>query len=245
MARMAGWEFSVRSSCSAGPSAMSVARAHAQRGVRLREHARPPASRRGRDPCPRTANPDRERRAPVARDGPPGCVWSATLQAGALRPPTASSANPTKLAATGVWNMCKDARIWASRPHRPRRRPGPPEVPPVTADRRSQGLLDPVVQAARDELGAAGLPGDRILVLRAIWRDLITGFALAAERARPGLPPADHAVHGGGHRLPHRRGPGGAAGSIAVCGQSHRVRPGAARTAVAGPRRSPTGVSGC
>jgi len=44
-------------------------------------------------------------------------------------------------------------------------------------ERHSQGLLDPVVQAARDELGAAGLPGDQILVLRAIWRDLLTGFA--------------------------------------------------------------------
>lgn len=48
----------------------------------------------------------------------------------------------------------------------------------MAVDQRSQGLLDPVVQAARDELGARGLPGDRILVLRAIWRDLITGFAL-------------------------------------------------------------------
>ena len=44
----------------------------------------------------------------------------------------------------------------------------------MAVDQRSLGLLDPVVQAARDELGAGGLPGDRILVLRAIWRDLIT-----------------------------------------------------------------------
>jgi DNA-binding MarR family transcriptional regulator len=47
----------------------------------------------------------------------------------------------------------------------------------VTAEQRTEGLLDPVVQAAREELGAAGLPGDRILVLRAIWRDLIIGCA--------------------------------------------------------------------
>ncbi len=47
----------------------------------------------------------------------------------------------------------------------------------MAAEHRSKGLLDPVVQAARDELGSAGLPGDRILVLRAIWRDLIIGCA--------------------------------------------------------------------
>lgn len=46
----------------------------------------------------------------------------------------------------------------------------------VTSGRRS-GLLDPVVQAARDELENVGLPADRILVLRAIWRDLLIGFA--------------------------------------------------------------------
>ncbi len=42
---------------------------------------------------------------------------------------------------------------------------------------RRRGLLDPVVQAARDELDYVGLPADRILVLRAIWRDLLIGFA--------------------------------------------------------------------
>jgi DNA-binding MarR family transcriptional regulator len=41
---------------------------------------------------------------------------------------------------------------------------------------RRSGLLDPVVQAARDELENVGLPADRILVLRAIWRDLLIGF---------------------------------------------------------------------
>jgi len=41
---------------------------------------------------------------------------------------------------------------------------------------RRSGLLDPVVQAARDELQNVGLPADRILVLRAIWRDLLIGF---------------------------------------------------------------------
>ena len=41
---------------------------------------------------------------------------------------------------------------------------------------RRSGLLDPVVQAARDELDYVGLPADRILVLRAIWRDLLIGF---------------------------------------------------------------------
>jgi DNA-binding MarR family transcriptional regulator len=53
----------------------------------------------------------------------------------------------------------------------------PPQEAFMTHQRRSDGLLDPVVQAARDELGGAGLPGDRIIVLRAIWRDLVTGFA--------------------------------------------------------------------
>jgi DNA-binding MarR family transcriptional regulator len=43
-------------------------------------------------------------------------------------------------------------------------------------DRRREGLLDPVVQAARDELANVGLPADRILVLRALWRDLLIGF---------------------------------------------------------------------
>lgn len=42
--------------------------------------------------------------------------------------------------------------------------------------RRSEALLDPVVQAARDELAAAGLPADRILVLRALWRELLVGM---------------------------------------------------------------------
>ncbi|MEZ4595928.1 MAG: MarR family transcriptional regulator [Chloroflexota bacterium] len=46
----------------------------------------------------------------------------------------------------------------------------------MTSERRS-GLLDPVVQAARDELANVGLPADRILALRAIWRDLVIGFA--------------------------------------------------------------------
>jgi DNA-binding MarR family transcriptional regulator len=55
----------------------------------------------------------------------------------------------------------------------------------VTAEHRTEGLLDPVVQAAREELGAAGLPGDRILVLRAIWRDLIIGCA--AQLSEQGL----------------------------------------------------------
>ncbi len=43
-------------------------------------------------------------------------------------------------------------------------------------DGRRSGLLDPVVQAARDELQNVALPADRILVLRAIWRDLLIGF---------------------------------------------------------------------
>ena len=43
-------------------------------------------------------------------------------------------------------------------------------------DARRSGLLDPVVQAARDELQNVALPADRILVLRAIWRDLLFGF---------------------------------------------------------------------
>ena len=45
------------------------------------------------------------------------------------------------------------------------------------ASSRRSGLLDPVVRAARDELDYVGLPADRILVLRAIWRDLLIGFA--------------------------------------------------------------------
>ena len=55
----------------------------------------------------------------------------------------------------------------------------------MTAHRHAQGLLDPVVEAARSELGAGGLPGDQILVLRAIWRDLVTGFA--AQLSAQGL----------------------------------------------------------
>lgn len=43
-------------------------------------------------------------------------------------------------------------------------------------DGRRSGLLDPVVRAARDELDYVGLPADRILVLRAIWRELLVGF---------------------------------------------------------------------
>lgn len=46
----------------------------------------------------------------------------------------------------------------------------------VPAAGRRSGLLEPVVQAARDELENVGLPADRILVLRAIWRDLLIGF---------------------------------------------------------------------
>jgi DNA-binding MarR family transcriptional regulator len=55
-------------------------------------------------------------------------------------------------------------------------------LPPVgrsevdVADERRGGPLDPVVQAARDELANVGLPADRILVLRALWRELLIGF---------------------------------------------------------------------
>lgn len=49
-----------------------------------------------------------------------------------------------------------------------------PSGPRTTA--RRGGLLDPVVQAARDELANVGLPADRILVLRALWRDLLIGL---------------------------------------------------------------------
>lgn len=70
--------------------------------------------------------------------------------------------------------MCNDAHIMPTEP--------------AAAERRTQGLLAPVVQAARDEFDAAGLPSDRILVLRAIWRDLITGFALQLSEQGLGFP---------------------------------------------------------
>ena len=174
VARMAGWEFSVRSSCSAGPSAMSVASeppsvASAIWNTSLRgapgeglAHAHGLRALTGED--------ERQTHAvgllEVSLERP--------YAAGALRPPGATRTNRTKPAAPAVWNMCKDARIC---------RHGGPIGPgqacrgasSVTSHRRSQGLLDPVVEAARSELGAAGLPGDQILVLRAIWRDLVTG----------------------------------------------------------------------
>ncbi len=95
----------------------------------------------------------------------------------------------------------------------------------MTAEQRTEGLLDPVVQAAREELGAAGLPGDRILVLRAIWRDLIIGCASQLERAGAGIPPAHRPVRGRRHGHAHRRGPGGVARSLAVGRQPGRQRP--------------------
>lgn len=49
------------------------------------------------------------------------------------------------------------------------------------------GLLDPVVQAARDELASVGLPADRILVLRALWRELLIGFTQQLGEHRLGF----------------------------------------------------------
>ena len=194
---MAGWEFSVRSSCSAGPSRMSAPRrmpsaasasANVPPAVRPDEGATHPHGLRtltGKDKC--------QSHAMGLLD-----VSSVTSEAGALRPPAASSANPTKPVATVGWNTCKNACICGvhslARAFDLSLRPGTQAhpgryptggIPDVTAGQRSQGLLDPVVQAARDELGGAGLPGDRILVLRAIWRDLITGFA--AQLSEQGL----------------------------------------------------------
>lgn len=60
----------------------------------------------------------------------------------------------------------------------------------ATSDRtgvRRTGLLDPVVQAARDELASVGLPADRILVLRALWRELLIGFTQQLGEHRLGF----------------------------------------------------------
>jgi DNA-binding MarR family transcriptional regulator len=46
----------------------------------------------------------------------------------------------------------------------------------LVTDGRRTALLDPVVRAARDEFANVGLPADRILVLRALWRELLIGF---------------------------------------------------------------------
>ena len=115
-----------------------------------------------------------------------------TGTAGAREAAHVRPCEPYQIACPAPWNMCDHAHGRSPDPSRIEVLPWPSSTP--------QGLLDPVVQAARDELDAGGLPGDRILVLRAIWRDLIIGLRAAAERARPGLHAAHHAVRGGGHR---------------------------------------------
>lgn len=66
-------------------------------------------------------------------------------------------------------------------------RPPHRDGPRTPQQGRRGGLLDPVVQAARDELENVGLPADRILVLRAIWRDLLIGFAQQLGEHRLGF----------------------------------------------------------
>lgn len=57
----------------------------------------------------------------------------------------------------------------------------PPEwagIPPLDESELRNPLFSPVVQAARDELQNPRLLSDRIAVGRALWRDLVIGFAV-------------------------------------------------------------------
>lgn len=51
----------------------------------------------------------------------------------------------------------------------------------------THGLLSPVVQAARDELQNPRLLSDRIAVGRALWRELVIGFAAQLGELRLGF----------------------------------------------------------
>lgn len=51
----------------------------------------------------------------------------------------------------------------------------------------TDGLLSPVVQAARDELQNPRLLSDRIAVGRALWRELVIGFAAQLGELRLGF----------------------------------------------------------
>jgi DNA-binding MarR family transcriptional regulator len=50
--------------------------------------------------------------------------------------------------------------------------------PPIDEAELRNPLLSPVVQAARDELQNPRLLSDRIAIGRALWRDLVIGFAV-------------------------------------------------------------------
>jgi hypothetical protein len=52
-----------------------------------------------------------------------------------------------------------------------------PGFPPIDESELQNPLLSPVVQAARDELQNPRLLSDRIAIGRALWRDLVIGFA--------------------------------------------------------------------
>jgi len=67
--------------------------------------------------------------------------------------------------------MCKSAHIW-------------PERYRATV---LDDLLSPVVQAARDELQNPRLLSDRIAIGRALWRDLVIGFAAQLGEMRLGF----------------------------------------------------------
>ena len=63
--------------------------------------------------------------------------------------------------------------------------------------RMEDALLSPVVQAARDELQNPRMLSDRIAVGRAIWRELVIGFAQQLGVARPRLHAAGRALRRG------------------------------------------------
>ena len=52
------------------------------------------------------------------------------------------------------------------------------------------------MQAARDELQNPRLLSDRIAIGRALWRDLVIGFAAQLGELRPGLHAARGALRG-------------------------------------------------
>jgi len=60
-------------------------------------------------------------------------------------------------------------------------------APTVTDQRADHELLSPVVQAARDELQNPRLLSDRIAVGRALWRELVIGFAAQLGELRLGF----------------------------------------------------------
>ena len=84
----------------------------------------------------------------------------------------------------------------------------------IDAGRRR--LLSPAVLAARDQIQNPRLLSDRIAMGRALWRDLVVGFAAQIADARPGLLPARGALRRGWHRDVDDRGSGRADRPLAV-----------------------------